>query len=299
MNPKILTIFLIAVLIPVFPFVSAQEVNIGEKAQQKSVTVTISNEGDIHVKHVVRSLTTPKQMELIDGTVQNLKIVDDEGEEQIVTIIGDNDAVMLMPSNNDLIIEYDLEDVLTLEDGFWTWNFLYLESTAFIIPEKADLIFVNENPVLMGDKKGFVCHGCQMVLEYSFDEPKILENTKWEDKEFDVEIRTSAELDKFTFEQSEKSLSFDVLDENKFVTIFIPLELLWEPYTVFLNDEKIETHQFLNNGTHVGLSMKPTETGKITIIGTTVVPEFPIFAPLAIGLMAILTVPLLRRINLR
>ena len=41
------------------------------------------------------------------------------------------------------------------------------------------------------------------------------------------------------------------------------------------------------------------QQGKITIIGTTVVPEFPIIAPLAIGFLMIMMLPLVKKINLR
>ena len=75
--------------------------------------------------------------------------------------------------------------------------------------------------------------------------------------------------------------------------------MLWEPYLVFLDDEKIFYHDYNNNGTHVWVSMKPETSGEITIIGTTVIPEFPIIAPLAVGFLMILVVPLMRKFNLR
>jgi competence protein ComGC len=131
MNTKIV-IFTIVSLILVIPSVSAQETNIAEKANQELVKVIISDEGDIHVKHIVSSSNSPKQVKLIDGAVQNLMINDEKGEEQLLTIIGDNDAVMISPSDNDSIIEYDLDNVLSQKDNVWTWDFRYLETTSFI-----------------------------------------------------------------------------------------------------------------------------------------------------------------------
>ncbi len=74
--------------------------------------------------------------------------------------------------------------------------------------------------------------------------------------------------------------------------------MLWEPYSIFLNDEKIFFREVNNNGTHVWLNMKPEATGEIIIIGTTVIPEFPIIAPLAVGFLMILVVPFMRKFNL-
>ena len=297
MNTKIV-IFTIVSLILVIPSVSAQEINIGEKANQKLVKVIISDEGDIHVKHIVSSSNSPKQVKLIDGVVQNLMINDEKGEEQLLTIIGNNDAVMISPSDNDSIIEYDLDNVLSQKDNVWTWNFRYLETTSFIFPEKLDLIFVNDIPVYLDDKNGITCHGCQMILEYSINEPKNIIEVNWEDKEFFVEIKTFADIENFNFDQPSKKMSFKTNDENQTITTVIPLELLWGPYAVFLDDDKISYHEYIKNETHVGINLRPDSSGEITIIATTVVPEFPIIAPLAIGFLIILVVPLIRKFNL-
>ncbi|NQV40165.1 MAG: hypothetical protein HQ505_06460 [Nitrosopumilus sp.] len=265
MNTKI-TLFIIISLILVIPSASAQEINIGEKAVQKSVEVVINDDNEIHVKHIVSSSNSPKQMKLIDGIIENLTITDEEGKEQLLTVIGDNYAVMVFPSSDNSIIEYDLKDVLLLKNNVWTLDFLYLETTTFIIPEKLDLIFVNDRPVYFDDKKGFSCHGCQMILEYSIDEPKILKNIKFENNEFLIEVRTFAEIDKFNFDQSTKNISFHVNGENQLVTILIPVELASESYNVFIGDEKIKLHNYVNNGTHVWLNIRPDSSGDVSIV---------------------------------
>ncbi len=297
MNTKIFGFLVILLMISIIPIVDAQ-ISIGEKAVQKSVEVIINSEGDVHVTHVIRSSNVPTQVELISGTVSNLLLTNEQGEEKQLTVIGDNSGVLILPSQGNFIIEYDLEQVLNQKDDVWTWDFRYLELTSFIFPEEVDLIFVNENPVILGGEKGIACHGCQMVLEYSINEPKIFKNVKWEDKEFVIEIRSYSNIDNFIFDQPTKSITFDISKENRFVTTIIPLELLWEPYVVFLDDEKIHQNKFNNNGTHVWLNIKPETTGEITIVGTTVIPEFPIIAPLAIGFLMILIVPLMRKFSL-
>ena len=45
--------------------------------------------------------------------------------------------------------------------------------------------------------------------------------------------------------------------------------------------------------------MKPESTGEITIIGTTVIPEFSMFIPLIMGFLIILTVPAMKKFSLR
>ena len=296
MKTEILGFLVILSLIVVIPIADAQ-ISIGQKANQKSVEVIINSEGEVHVKHIVHKSSLPTDLELIYGTVSNVSVTNEEGDELLFSM-NDDRTLLVQPSNEESIIEYDLEHALIQTNGVWTWSFRYLETTSFYFPDEAKLIFSNERPVYLDEKKGISCHGCQMVLEYSINEPKILENVTWEDKEFEVEILTHSNIDNFVFDQPTRSISFDVSNENQFVTTIIPLELLWNPYVVFLDDEKIFFHEYNNDGTHVWLSLKPETSGIISIIGTTVIPEFPIIAPLAIGFLMILVLPFTRKFNL-
>ena len=298
MNQKIFVGFLILALIPFFPQVNAQ-MDSFEKVIHKSLKVIIDLEGNVSVIHQIRDSDEPRQLNFVKGTISNLKFTDQLGNEELVEISNVTDNMVILPDQGELLVQYDLADVLILEDNIWTLDFRYLERTTFIVPEELELLYANGLPVYFDDKKGFVCHGCQIHLEYSINEPKNIKQVNWEDKKFLVEFRTFAEIENFDFNQSFKKISFNVNDDNQFLTTVIPLELLWEPYTVFLDDEQITFHKYLNNGTHAWLNMKPEKSGEITIIGTTVVPEFPIIAPLALGFLMILVVPLVRKFNLR
>ncbi len=255
------------------PTAYAQEISIGEKAEQKSVEVVISSSDEIHVKHVIASSSSLKQVDLIEGTITNIMVLDEEGEEKQFGVIGENQGVIIYPSQENIIVEYDLGDVLFLKDNVWTWDFRYLETTSFMIPKEIDLIFVNDRPVYLGEKNGISCHGCQMILEYSINEPKILKTIKLENKEFLIEIRTFAEINQFNFDQATKSISFEVNGEKQFVTTVIPLELLPTPYNVYMGDEKIFFHEYINNETHVWLNIRPDNSGNVSIIGTTVISD--------------------------
>src|SRR3989344_5749806 len=268
MSSKQVIFFIILASIIAIPIAYAQEISIGEKAEQKSVEVVISSSDEIHVKHVIASSNSPGQVELIEGTVTNITVSDEEGKEKQFGIIGDNDGVIIYRSQENIIVEYDLGDVIFLKDNVWTWDFRYLETTSFIIPKEIDLIFVNNRPVYLGEKNGISCHGCQMILEYSINEPKILKNVKFENKEFLIVIRTFAEINQFNFDQTTKSISFDVNGEKQFVTAIIPLELLSTPHNVYMGDGKIFFNEYNNNGTHVWLNIRPDNSGNVSIIGT-------------------------------
>ena len=297
MNSRIFGFLVVLALISIIPIANAQ-ISIGASAIQKSVEVIINSEGNVHVKHIIRSSNLPQDLELVYGTVSNVSVTNEQNEEVLFSINGDNTMMLIQPSDKKLIIEYDLDHVLVQINNVWTWSFRYLETTSFILPEEVNVIFTNERPILLDKKKGISCHGCQMNLEYSIDEPKVFENVTWEDKEFVVEIQSYSNISNFVFEQPTKSITFDISKENQFVATIIPLELLWKPYSVFLNNEKVLFHEYINNGTHVWLSMKPETIGEVSIIGTTVIPEFPIIAPLAIGFLMILIIPFTKKFNL-
>jgi len=272
MKIKQLGFFIILLFIITIPTVYGQ-VSIGEEAKQKTVDVIISESNQIHVKHVVIASNSPKQIQLIDGTISNLKATDVEGNEKQFGVIGDNDGIIIFPSQKNIVIEYDLEDVLFLKDNVWTLDFRYLQTTNFMFPKEVELVFVNNKPVHLGEKNGIACHGCQMTLEYSNNEPKILKNIKYDNKEFLIEIRTFAKISKFNFDQLTKSISFHINGEKQFVTAVVPLKLLPESYYVFVDDEKIIYHGYINNGTHVWINIRSDSSGTVSIIDAEITNE--------------------------
>ncbi|HXW03060.1 MAG TPA: hypothetical protein VD651_02205, partial [Nitrosarchaeum sp.] len=210
--------FIILLFIITIPTVYAQ-VSIGEEAKQKTVNVIINESNQIQVKHEVIAANSPKQLQLINGTITNLRITDVEGNERQFGSFGNNEGIIIFPSEKNIVVEYDLEDVLVLKNNVWTLNFRYLQTTNFIFPKEVDLVFANNKPVYLGENVGVACHGCQMILEYSINEPKILKNIKYDNKDFLIEIRSFAELDKFNFNQLTKEINFHVKGEKQFVTV--------------------------------------------------------------------------------
>lgn len=259
-------IFSVVIIIPI-----AYGQNLNTNSFQKSVKVTIDSKGEVHVIHIIKSLEDPHQIDLISGTITNLTVKDQNGSEIQFGKIGEN-SIMLFPSNEQLTIEYDLSDVLSFKDNFWLWDFLYLESTSFYFPEGVDLVFVDDKPAFLADKKGIICHGCQMKLEYSLNEPKFFKELKLQDKKYSIEFRTWNEISDFNFDKDLGGLTFQVQDDNSFVTTAIPKNLISSPYFVFLDNEKIFFHKYNENGTYVWLNMRPEHSGEISITGT-IIPD--------------------------
>ena len=270
MYKKIIAIIAILMVFTIIPASNAQ-LSFGGEADQESIEVKISLSGEVNVKHVVKPSNFPVSIDLLDGTISDILITNENGDERDLAVVGNNDAVLIFPSNQNSIVEYKLDDVLILNDNLWSFKISYPQTVSVIIPEEIERIFVNDLPIKLGDKKGIGCHGCFMNLQYYSTIPKIIQQVEWEEDSFVVEIIINSEIEKFIFDQSEKSISFQVNEENKFITTIIPLGLLGGPYVIFLDDEQIKYNKYTINETHATLDFKPKASGEITIVGTTVI----------------------------
>lgn len=275
------------------------QLSLGTPAEHVSIRVTIEENGDVHVVHVVKKSNERVQVELLPGKVENLQVVDGARNE-IQHAISENSIITLFPPEVNFGVEYDLKDALTLTDGVWTWDFLYTKSingVEFYFPDKVDLIYANERPVRIVDAEGLRCHGCDMFLEYVIDEPVIF-NVEWEEQKFPVLVWTVDKIDSLNFEQPSRNLSFETTGDKK-ITLVIPLELLWNPYEVYLEDEKIPKREFFQNETHVWLNINPKTAGTLEIIGISAIPEFSLLLPLVLGIAIVIGFQAKNKVNLR
>lgn len=296
----------LVIIISSVPLISAQ-LTLGEPAIQKSIEITINEQGEAHVLHEIMKSQKVVHVETIDGTISNLKVIDEEGNNVEYGTVGVENitGITIFPSKEDIILEYDLDDALFYKDGMWTLDYFNEETTTIIFPKGVDLVFVNNSPVLLHDAKGITCYGrsqnaiCDAYIEYVINESTKLTKVQWEDRNFVVGIRTLAEISSFNFDQPTKSMSFNVNGDKQLITLIIPLELLWNPYEVYLDDQKILKREFFSNSTHVWLNIRPENSGTTHIIGTSVVPEFTLFVPFFIGISAVILLQLRNKLNLR
>jgi len=300
MNRKIISIFVIFALILVIPTANAQ-LTIGSEAKQELIEVKINLKGEVDVKHIVRASNMPGTVHLFSGTISNLVITNEMGEEKNSGIANDvygNQSVFILPSKENSIVKYNLENII-LKDNLFTTQISYPEKFSVIFDNEVELIFINNNVIILENKKGIsVNGGGEAEIQFYSNISKMIKEVEWEENKFDVEIIADLEIEKFSFDQTSKSVSFEVNEENKFVTITMPEKLLGGPYIVLLNDEKNKYSKFIGKENNVSINIKPESTGEITIIGTTVIPEFSMFIPLIMGFLIILTVPFVKKINL-
>ena len=274
----------------------------GAPAYQKSTHLIIDELNNIEAKHVIGFSNDPVMVNLFEGAItESITVTNEDGKELEFAIVGMSDygAVTIFSADKNTIIKYNLENMFRQSDNLLTLNIGYPKTFGILFSEKTDQIFLNNQIIQLGDKKGISINGGGYVnVDYYSEMPKIIQEVQWKEDKFDVEIITDSEIDEFNFDQESKSISFQVNEKNKFVTISMEEELLGGPYVILLNDEKIKYTKSSSKENYVSLSMKPESPGEIIIIGTTVIPEFSIFLPLIMGFVIILTVPFMKKFSL-
>tara|TARA_A100001037_G_scaffold92865_1_gene84273 strand:+ start:392 stop:1687 length:1296 start_codon:yes stop_codon:yes gene_type:complete len=276
------------------------ESGFGEVIPTNKMVFEIGKDSTVHVKHVITQgkwqPDSPKLIKTLPGEHSNLEVVDEDGdylrpisflgetfEESEYVIVGQKPF-----HNYDLVVEYDLENFLELDEtGIWKKHFQFPHDVEIFVDEEIELIFANSRPVDVSEAKGINCVGCDIVIEF-FDDEEIIqknvvvEETKFEEitktgQEFTLEFLSNRDIREINFLQQLNYFSFNVSKEQ-LILIKIPLDLLLSPYHVYLTEidqdvlvenDKILKHDFGQTETHASVAFKPTKDGVIHIVGST------------------------------
>jgi hypothetical protein len=269
MNNQIYLIVLLLALVTVIPTASAQ-LSLGAEANQKLIEVELNKSEIVNVKHVIAASNMPVSVSLFDGVIpESLVVTNEKGDGKEFGLANDgkgNVSITIFPSKSDVIIKYDLEDASTLYENLWTVRIGYSETFSVLFSEEINLFFLNNNIIQLENNKGIsVNNGGNAIIQYYDKIPKITEEVRLDEDKFNVEIMSNSEINEFNFDQASKSISFQVNEKNKFVTVTMEKELLGGPYSILLNDEKIKYTKSITKENYVSLSIKPQAVGEIII----------------------------------
>jgi effector-binding domain-containing protein len=269
MNNQIYLIALFLALVILIPTASAQ-LSLGVEANQKLIEVELNKSEIINVKHVIAASDIPVSVNLFEGVItESITVTNDNGDKKEIGLANDgrgNVSITIFPSKSDMIIKYDLEDASTSYENLWTVRIEYSKTFSVLFSEEIDLFFLNNNIIQLGNRNGIsVNGGGEALIQYYDKIPKIIEEVRWDEDKFNVEIITNSKIDKFDFDQVSKNISFQLNEKNKFVTVTMEEKLLGGPYTILLNNEKIKYTKSISKENYVSLSIKPQAVGEIMI----------------------------------
>jgi hypothetical protein len=272
MNNQIYLIILLVALVTVIPTASAQ-LSLGTEANQKLIEVELNKSEVVNVKHVIYPSGIPVSLNLFNGVIpESITATNGNGDERQFGLVNDgkgNTSITIFPSKSDIIIKYNLENASILYENLWTVKIEYSETFSVLFSEQIDLFFLNNNIIQLGNKNGItVNYGGNVVIQHYDKIPKIVEEVRLKEDKFNVEIITNSKIGKFNFEQEPRSISFQVNEKNKFVTVNMEEELLISPYIILLNNEKVLYTKSITKENYVSLSMIPQAVGEIIITGS-------------------------------
>jgi predicted DNA binding CopG/RHH family protein len=264
---KIVFLSLVIFALIALPVANAQ---FGEPAYQKLTQLRIDESENIQATHVIGFSDKTVMVNLFEGAIiDSITVTNEEGKELEFGISGISNygSITIFSADKNTIIKYNLENMFTQSDNLLTVNIGYPEPFSIIFSEKTELIFLNNNIIQLGDKKGIsINNGGYVNVDYYSEIPKHIEKVKWEEEEFEFEFVTDLDIEEFEFDQKSKSISFKINEKNKFLTVTISEKLLGNsPYVILLDDEKIKYTKSVNKENYVSLSMKPQAVGEIMI----------------------------------
>jgi len=296
LEKKVLIIIFSIVSVSILPQVFAEndlDALLAEKnavlIEQQLIIFEVGKHADIQVKHVIETggwnADRPRIIEVFSGAHSNLKVVDEDGDRLNFSYEGEtfeeSKYIILNQKlgNYDLIAEYSLDNFMELKNGIWVKELVLGNDVTVMVEDDIELIFVNSRPIDVSEAKGINCIGCGMNLEY-FDIKKVSsKEILLSNEKFTIDFLSNGKISEIEFIGGGKQLlSFDVTEKDQLFVIKIPLDLMLNPYDIYLTEkddmdldqiDKIRKTEFSQDETHVNVSFRTSGEGTVSIVGAT------------------------------
>ena len=266
--------------------------------ENQKLEFTIGKHGDVHVKHIIDlkegwGNSNPKMIQILPGGHSNLDVTDNDGDSYAFTYDRDtlekSQYVILQQKLGayDLLVEYDLENFLELDDNVWSKQIKILTDVKILFDEDIDMIFANGRPINVGNADGINCIGCQMELEIINDEKITTEKIFVNDSEETINIISNGKISNFEFNQDINEIYFQTEKNNQILVLEIPKNVLLYPFDVYATQgddiildqlDKIRNTEFEQNDKTAKTSIRPNSPSNISIIGATQERHDAVFA---------------------
>ena len=296
LEKKFLFIIFSVVLVSISPQIFAEEdldVLLKEKngvlIEQQQIIFEVGKHSDARVKHVIEtgawSSDRPRIIEILPGMHSKLTVADEDGDRLGFSYDAEtfekSKFIILNQKlgDYDLIVEYDLDNFMKLEDGLWKKDIFFQSDVIIMVEDDIELIFVNSRPIDVSDAKGINCIGCQLTLEYFKNDEMIKKEILFNEQKYEINFLSNKEITELKFfGGGSEILNFDVTDSDQLFILKIPLELFKNPFDVYLTEkddmeldqiDKIRKTEFAQDETHVNLSFRTNNEGTVSVLGAT------------------------------
>ena len=226
------------ITLSIIPFVFA-DIPFDQVAPQ-DIKIYVGNDGDTaRVVHDIKDFNGTAKVEFIDGH-SNLSVpcilscpYELDNAEQNFEASKYMVFKQYPAFQTDLTVEYDLENVMELNDGLWKWNFSHDSNPGFYFDDDIDMIFINSSPIDVSQAPGIKCLGsggdnCEILLEF-FDKDKTLSSSFIEPY---ILIQTDGKISNFKIEK--EAMKFDVKKQGQYVLVDVPTNVIIEKPSAYV-----------------------------------------------------------------
>lgn len=276
----------------------------------EDIKISIDENGTAHVVHeVAGNASSAVHVDAIAGNLTGFAVTDQAGNPVQYSTIGQSPmSILLLPTQRNVtLVKYNLPNIVTNSNGVWEWDYFApgdAQFTDFHFPKGANTVWALSDdkttgrPVYLAGK-GLRQIGNGIHLAYVINEPETVQTVQWQNQTFNIGIKTLANVGAPAFDQAAKSYAFNIDRPNSFVTITMPKALLWGPYQTTIGSNATLTNEFHDNDTYAWIGLMPGKSGTLQITGTTAIPEFPMFVPLAIAIAAVVGLRFTNRLSFK
>ena len=257
--------------------------------EQQSIIFEVGKHSDAKIKHVIETGSwnsdRPRIIEIFPNDHTNLTVMDEDGDKLSFSFdketFEESRYIILNQKlgDYDLIVQYDLEKFMELENRLWKKDFRFGSDIIIMLEEDVEFIFTNSRPVDVSDAKGINCIGCGLTLEYFDDGKRFTEEISTIENNFGVEFLSNGGISEVEFiEGGSNLLNFDVMEKDQLFLLKIPLNDFLNPYEVYFTEkddtsldqiDKIRKTELFQDETHVSLSFRTFGEGTVSIVGAT------------------------------
>jgi len=242
---------------------------------ENSLTIAISSTGMVKVIEKISPRVTVSSIHIpvISNKISNILATDEKNTVLSVVQNGNTIRIDSLGASH-VTLTYSV-NILEKTSGIWNLAYNGHMVSAIILPPMSNIISVNTVPLDIKNDTVMMPAG-EISLSYTVRTMSTNNfAASWNNSNYQVKIITASKVDNFAFVQNSKTVSFTV-DNNAPILVILSKSLLGGPYGIQLNDHPIEFKNYYQNSTHSWLKIDPTSSGSIKIIGTTVIPEFPV-----------------------
>ena len=267
--------------------------------EHEKIILNVGDKSGVTITHVIKDgkwlSDQPRKIKILPGIHSNLDVTDPDDDLYPFywenETFEDSEYIVLQSKlgGHPLLVSYDLEKYFEKENNKWKKMIEYPFDVEMIFDEEIDKMYANSRGIDLSDANGIKCVGCKMLVEFfsknSFETQQILT----EDNSFEIKVWSDGKTSGFEFNDSIRELYFKTEKNDQLVSLEIPTELMLYPFEAYLtmNDDtildqldKIRHTEFDYSDESVKITIKPANTGNISLIGSTETEHEKLFTKL-------------------